>query len=144
MTDNLKNLFTHNPELEKKFRDLPFPTKKTEEWIYTNPSLLFDGINQLTNKKTATDLQGDICFSNGELVKNTTSFSLETTSSKIDVTEATSALQEVATSYLIDISGSHASPIFIHQNYCGGNQQITSCQNGFIFHYRNLHTQLKQ
>ena len=79
MTENLKNLFLNQPELQEKFGTLSFPTKKTEEWIYTNPNLLFEGIDHLVNEKSSNDLQGDICFSNGELVKNETSLKLEKT-----------------------------------------------------------------
>ena len=51
MTENLKNIFTNNAELAAKFSNLNFPTKKTEEWIYTNPSMLFDGVEALESEK---------------------------------------------------------------------------------------------
>ena len=76
MINNLQNLFKNNSELGKLFNDLPFPTKKTEEWIYTNPNLLFDGISEFDHNPAATDLSGDILFSNGALVGNNTNLSI--------------------------------------------------------------------
>lgn len=129
MSENLKNLFIKQPELEKKFSALSFPHKKTEEWIYTNPSVLFEGIEDLVDHKTATDLEGDICFSNGDLVSNNTLFEASISKPELNVNEATTAIQEVATSYTLKISGANKNPFFIHQNYEGNSDKSFSGSN---------------
>ena len=110
MTNNLQNLFKNNPELGKQFNDLPFPTKKTEEWIYTNPNLLFDGISEFDHNSASTDLSGDILFSNGALVGNNTNLSIREKESNIKTVEATQALQQLAKSYEIIIDSDQESP----------------------------------
>ena len=52
MTEDLKNIFTNKKELASKFSQLSFPTKKTEEWIYTNPTLLFEGLSKVHASET--------------------------------------------------------------------------------------------
>jgi len=138
MTENLKNLFLNQPELQEKFGTLSFPTKKTEEWIYTNPNLLFEGIDHLVNEKSSNDLQGDICFSNGELVKNETSLKLEKTSFELNHTEATAILQEVAAPHELSISENQTAPIYIHQNYEGTDASCFSGSNLIINVEKNI------
>lgn len=117
MTSNLQNLFKNNAKQGERFSRLPFPTKKTEEWIYTNPNMLFEGITELDSKASATDLSGDVLFSNGALIGNNTKLSVHEVQENAESTEATLVLQELATSYELIIDSDQAAPIFIHQNY---------------------------
>ena len=117
MIENLKNIFTNNAELAAKFSTLSFPTKKTEEWIYTNPSILFDGIEALESEEVSVENTGDITFSNGKLVENKTAFEATESSSDIDSNDAVTLLQEAADSYKVTFNTSSSTPIYIHQNY---------------------------
>ena len=117
MTENLKNIFTNNAELAAKFSNLSFPTKKTEEWIYTNPSMLFDGIDALEGTEVSVENTGDITFSNGKLIKNKTAFKLTESTSDTEANDAVTLIQEAADSYELVLNKSRSTPIYIHQNY---------------------------
>jgi Fe-S cluster assembly protein SufD len=117
MTNNLQNLFKHHSKLGERFNSLAFPTKKTEEWIYTNPLMLFDGISNLDSKASSKDLSGDILFSNGELVGNNSNLGIKVSEKLLNIPEATLTLQQVAKNYELVIDKNQTAPIFIHQNY---------------------------
>jgi len=66
----------NNPSLQI-FNKLPFPTKKTEEWIYTNPEMIFGNIKDVYSKNDDSitvplESPFQISFINGRLsLKNT-------------------------------------------------------------------------
>jgi len=117
MTSNFNNLFKNNIELGKQFQGLSFPTKKTEEWIYTNPASLFENLTDLETKTTSRDLSGDILFSNGELIGNNTDIKVEQKDEPHKLKDATTAIQYLAKRYELVIDQDQVNPIFIHQNY---------------------------
>ena len=129
MTDNFRNIFVNNNELEKKFNSLSFPTKKTEDWIYTNPNMLFEGIDSLEENKTNSIGLGDIVFSNGKIISNKTKIEITENKNKPDLDDAVSLLQEAADSYELMINKSITSPVFISQNYENSSSNFLSGSN---------------
>ncbi len=129
MTEDLKNIFTNKKELASKFSQLSFPTKKTEEWIYTNPSILFDGIETLESEKFNVEEIGDIIFSNGKIIKNKTVFKISKTTSDLDSNDAVTLLQEAADSYKVTLNESSSKPIYVNQSYESSDAKKVSASN---------------
>ena len=118
MSQELTNIFNCKEKVHN-FNALPFPSKKTEEWIYTNPNLLFGEINTLSTNKGSPSLNFEhgILFFNGKVIKNSTNFSFELTESTPKVEEATYHLQSALPEVTININSSTEKPLFIEQVY---------------------------
>ncbi len=117
MSENIMKIFAKKPYLRDQFSAHFFPNKKTEDWIYTNPNMLFEGIENLEENEASTDLNGDITFSNGKLILNNTKFEINLVETNTCASDAVSILQEAPDSYQLNIDDSNSSAIFIHQNY---------------------------
>ena len=137
MIENLKNIFKKDSDFQNQFCKLEFPDKKNEEWIYTNPLMLFDGINALETQNANSDLEGDITFSNGKLVKNDSGFDTKEYQPSPPDKDPVLLLQKASKSYEVNINKSGTAPVFIHQNYetqkpnnfCGSNISINIANN---------------
>ena len=130
MTNDLTNIFI-NTEKRNNFSALPFPHKKTEEWLYTNPSLLFGEIRALsknTGNPSPTFEHSALLF-NGRLVKNNSNYYIEPTNCTPSINEATYHLQSAISEITININNSSDKVFFLEQNYealsnndfCGSN-----------------------
>ena len=72
MKDNLEKLI-ETSSLKESFQQATFPTKKTEEWIYTNPALLFEGLSKVHASELVElpkKFEHQLTFINGELDLN--------------------------------------------------------------------------
>ena len=52
MQKELEKLIDPTKKSAKMFSDSSFPTKKTESWIYTNPTLLFSNITEVARENS--------------------------------------------------------------------------------------------